>query len=216
MSPDQGRSYHLFDPLCESEFSRKVSICPQGTSIHTGLKGQHLTSCQFSCLCYPLDSKHASFICRIVNPMEIEQKAKGIRQAAREPGQQGTGDQESRESGGKQQWNIEYRTRNIQCRSATWCPFDCAESLSRSTGSGQALSKAERGMLGGYESVAQNKANLSDGRDERWVLARLFGALKLPGESVLAVNWRECPEIVFERSIWGHFSAKKRLHKTIR
>jgi len=33
--------------------------------------------------------------------------------------------QETRESGGKQQWNIEYRTRNVQCRSATWwlCAF---------------------------------------------------------------------------------------------
>ena len=35
------------------------------------LKGQHLTSCQFSCLCYPLYLKHASFIWRIVIPMEI-------------------------------------------------------------------------------------------------------------------------------------------------
>ena len=72
-----------------------------------------------------------------------------------------------------------------------------------------ALSEAERGMLSGYESVAQNEANLSDGRDEQWVLGRLFGALKLPGESVLVVNGREYLEIGFERSIWGIFRQKK-------
>ena len=33
-------------------------------------KGQQLTSCQFSCLCYPLDLKHASSIWKIVIPME--------------------------------------------------------------------------------------------------------------------------------------------------
>jgi len=36
-----------------------------------------------------------------------------------EPGEQGAADQDSRESGGKTRWNIEYRTRNIQCRSVS-------------------------------------------------------------------------------------------------
>jgi hypothetical protein len=29
-----------------------------------------------------------------------------------------------RQKGGKQHWNIEYRTSNIQCRSVTWCLSD--------------------------------------------------------------------------------------------
>ena len=41
------------------------------TFIHTVLKGQLLTSCQFSCLFYPLDLNHASSNWKIVISIEI-------------------------------------------------------------------------------------------------------------------------------------------------
>jgi len=77
---------------------------------------------EISLLSFPFDARALQSVPSVTIlriEYRIQHTGDRIRQANRKPGQQGAGDQDSRESGGKERWNIEYRTRNVQCRSVS-------------------------------------------------------------------------------------------------
>lgn len=56
---------------CQANQGFSRCLNSSGTFTHTVLKGQYLTSCQFSQVYYHLESNHARYIWRIVILMEI-------------------------------------------------------------------------------------------------------------------------------------------------